>query len=130
MTFLKDRVEIESRQRLEELELRKRELQMEKEAKEVVLEGGERVEQQRNATRLQQTAAATAAKYEYGFIATATSANPGAYVLATKVCRQIELLVKLLKNVPRSESVAYSSLFLNGLFILYLLDNHFKLCDH
>ena len=59
MTFLKDRVEIESRQRLEELELRKRELQMEKEAKEAELklrakEHEERVEQQRNATRLQQ----------------------------------------------------------------------------
>ncbi|XP_067040775.1 DNA ligase 1-like isoform X2 [Acropora muricata] len=37
MTFLKDRVEIEPRQRLEELELRKRELQMEKEAKEAEL---------------------------------------------------------------------------------------------
>ena len=77
------------------------------------------------------SAAATAAKYEYGFIATATAANPGAYVLATKVCRQIELLVLVFfKNVPHSETVAYSSLFLNGLFILYLLDNRFKLCDH
>ena len=59
MTFLKDRVEIECRQRLEELELRKRELQMAKEAKEAELnlrakEHEERVEQQRNATRLQQ----------------------------------------------------------------------------
>ncbi|KAK2548486.1 hypothetical protein P5673_031267 [Acropora cervicornis] len=59
MTFLKDRDEIESRQRLEELELRKREVQMEKEAKEAELnlrakEHEERVEQQRNATRLQQ----------------------------------------------------------------------------
>ena len=58
MTFLKDRVEIESRQSLEELELRKRELQMEKEAKGAELnlrakEHEERVEQQWNATRLE-----------------------------------------------------------------------------
>ena len=76
------------------------------------------------------TPAATAAKFEYGFNATRTTANPGAYVLATKVCRQIELLVKFFKKVPCSETVAYSSLFLNGLFVLYLFDNHFKLCDH
>ena len=39
MTFLKERVEIESRQRLEELEIRKRELQVEKEAKEACYGG-------------------------------------------------------------------------------------------
>ena len=59
MTFLKERVEIESRQRLEELEIRKRELLVEKEAKEAELnlrakEHKERVEQQRIATQLQQ----------------------------------------------------------------------------
>ena len=74
------------------------------------------------------TAAATAAKYEYGFSATTTAANPGTYVLVTKVCRQIELLVKFFKNVLRSETVAYSSLFLNGFFVLYLLKVIIKSC--
>ena len=58
MTFLKERVKIESQERLEELELRKQELQMEKVAKEAELklrakEHEERVEQQQIATQLQ-----------------------------------------------------------------------------
>ena len=66
------------------------------------------------------TAAATAAKYEYSFIATAKAANPGAYVLATKVCRQIELLVKFFKNVPPLRPlriVLYSKRFVCSVFI-------------
>ena len=59
LAFLKERVETESQQKKEELELKKQELQMEKEAKEAdwkltAKEHEERVEQQRNATPLQQ----------------------------------------------------------------------------
>lgn len=55
MPFLKESVEMETQQKLEEMELRRRELQMEKEAREADLKlRAERVEPQQNTMRLQQ----------------------------------------------------------------------------
>lgn len=87
LAFLEERVETESQQKKEELELRKQELQMEKEAK----EADWNLRAKEHDERVEQTAATTVTKYEYGFNATATAANPVSYVLAPKVSGEIEL---------------------------------------